>query len=400
MSDWVVDTNPQNQNTSSKSDWVVDTNPESFGEALSNAPGRVWEDVSQAALHGFNSLPGYWNKAKTEVPGIFNIGNEHASHFGKQALAGLSELGQGTFNLPHNIVNYLSDRLHLIPEDINKNVQMGRMPSDTQNMINKTFGEPQYPGEALTRGITRNSLGIIPGAKAASVLNPLNLTNKGISKNVVREMKNQVNKHTEMYNDLWKSAEKKGFNEVPIDSKMLNSNYTMLDKFYPEKATFSLKQFLTKPTLENAQKAQSDLGHLRRSLEEKAKKGPLLEGEKEIYKTLSNSEKHIEGNMFKNARGEINNELANRYKKISNSYRENVVPYKYNSDIQDYMSKKITAKQLRQRLNEGEFAAKKGGKHPAFMIRNAIMPTALGIGTLGGGTALINALLENKKQGQ
>lgn len=157
-----------------------------------------------------------------------------------------------------------------------------------------------------------------------------------------------------------------------------------MDKFYPEKSTLAFKKFLDEPTLAHAQSAQSDLGHLRRALEEKARKNPLLETEKSLYKVISDSEKHIEGNMFKNLKGETNNKLKNQYDKLTKSYKENVVPYRYHPAIQAFKNKEMTAKELVNALSHGSFAAKKGGKHPAIKV-NQLLPKA---GWLGAGALL------------
>jgi hypothetical protein len=414
-SNWEI-VNDENQpattdnNAGKYADWVADEAPsipqqqphESLGAAALKAPFRVAEDVYHGGMGLIKNIPEYWNAAKNEVPAGFNTLREHPVHAGKQALAGIAELGQNVFNTPHDVINYLSQRLNLVPENFNKMVQMGRMPDSSQE-INSLLGAPKYPGEELIRGVPRNALNIAGVGKAASILNPMNLTNKGIAKSVLSETARQSEEHSKMYNKLWKKADKIGFNNVSFDPNLLGQNVQLIDKFYPEKSTFSLKKFLGAPTLENAQKAQSDLGSLRRAIEEKSKTTPLLESERLLHKALEDSEKHIEGNMFKDANGVVNNSLQNQYNKISKSYAENVVPYKYNKAIQEYKARKMTPKELFDALNRGEFAVKKGPKHLAFGIRNALQPLLWGGGALGGlgGLAyLYNEAMGNKRPEQ
>lgn len=365
---------------------------ESFGTSAALAIPRVGTDIAKGAYKFAQEIPGYYEKSKTEIPGALNVLKQTPGRAGSQALAGLSELGQSTFNLPHNLVNYLSQRLNLVPEDINKMVQMGRMPSDTQQLINQQFGNPEQPGENLIRGIPRNALSILGGGQAASILNPTRLTHGNIAKEIVNAEKQQVKAHNKLYNNVWKEADKSGFNNVPFDQNILKPNIDLITKYYPEKSTKMMDAFMKNPTLENAQKAQSDLGNLRRSLEEKSRTTPLLETEKNLHDALSRAEQHIEGNMFKNKSGQVNQGLKNQYDKVTNSYRENVVPYKYNSDIQAYKNKELLPKELVNRLSRGEFAAKKGSSHRAIGIRNMLGPAATGAGILGGTTWLYNQM--------
>lgn len=388
VSDWELYTenNESNPKTPS-SEWETLTSPEkpSFGQALAQAPGKIYEDFYNAVTKFGKKIPDYYEASKTEIPGIFSSFKNDPFHATAQQYAGLAELGQNVFNSPHNLINYLSSRLNLVPEDFNKIVQMGRMPDDTQQFINQRFGEPNQPGEKLLRGLSRNALNLVGAKGAASMINPMNLSSYGIARNVLKETQNQIDKHSKKYNNIWTKAEKSGFNQVPIDKNLLTSNHSLIDKFYPEKSTDSLKTFLEKPTLQNAQSAQSDIGNLKRVLEDKSKTAPLLETEKSLLNTLSQTEKHIEKNMFKNEKGRINRSLQDNYAKVTDSYRKNVVPYRYNDAIQAYKSKKITAPELVNALSRGEFARQKGFTHPAIKI-NKLFPylAPAGIGLMVG----------------
>jgi hypothetical protein len=388
MSDWEVyqgDNESPQATSMPTSDWETLSASEgkpSFGEALKQAPGKIAQDVYAGLTSAAGKIPEYYQAAKTEIPGAFDVIKNHPGRAASQATAGVAELGKNVFNSPHDLINYLSQRLNLVPENVNQMVQMGRMPEDTQQMINQTFGTPQQPGEALIRGIPRNALNVAGGLGLAKALNPMRFTAKGIANIVLKETERQVEKHSNLYDKIWQKADKSGFNQVPFDSNIVLPNAQFIEKFYPEKSTFSLKNLISNPTLENAQKAQSDLGNLRRSIEEKAKTTPLLESENMLYKSLSETEKHIEDSMFKNAAGETNNALKNRYDKVTNSYRKNVVPYRYNEAIQQYKAEKSTAPELVNALSRGEFARKKGFKHPAIKINKAMPylgPAAVGL---------------------
>lgn len=137
--------------------YLDDMPEEKIGTSIVKAPFRMLEDALGAAMGAVKSVPGYYEKAQTEVPGLYNLIKENPQAAGKQFLAGLGEKGMSAFNLPHDLANYGTNRLNLLPENINKHIQMGRMPEDTQQMINQSFGEANAPGESLARGLGRNS---------------------------------------------------------------------------------------------------------------------------------------------------------------------------------------------------------------------------------------------------
>jgi hypothetical protein len=404
VSDWEIVSDSKKTPSKSSSDWEMISNApisrqqqpkEGLLTAEFRAPFRIKEDIVTRAVNFLKGLPKYYESAKTEVPGVLKTLRDNPSHALGQGVAGLAEQGQNVFNLPHDVINYATNRLNLFPQSINEKVQMARMP-ESEEQINKTFGQPQYPGEELLRGSARNSINALGTAGIAKTLNPLNLTSKSIANDVLKTEKEQIKSHSNRYNQIWNQAEKSGHNQVPIDEKLLSNNLSTIEKYKTPREYKSLKDFMDKPTLQNAQKAQSDMGIMHRKLEEKSRNSALTSEELSLYNAAKNSEKHIESNMFKNESGDINKSLQNKYKKLTKSYRENVVPYKYNSDIQAYKNKEMLPEELINSLSRGEFAAKKGWAHPALKIRNAIIPTAKGVGILGGANYLWNEMMGNK----
>lgn len=415
MSDWeVVPDNNQSsgqgqaQPQSIDSDWEIvhpepnsmqaPQNNESLGMAALKAVPRMGEDIYRGGMNFLKNIPNYYQTAKSEVPGAFNAMYEHPAHAAGQALAGLGEMGQNTFNIPYDIANYATNRLNLIPQDINQKIQMARMP-DSEQDINATLGQPKYPGESLIRGTTRNALNLLGVDAAVNAVNPFNLTAKSIANDVVKTGRQQEIAHTKQYNKIWNKADKSGYNEVPVDQKKLSDNLSLIEKYKTPREYQSLEDFILTPSLQNAQKAQSDMGVMKRNLQEKSRTSSLTSEELKLYNAAHDSEKHIENNMFKNDKGDVNNSLKNKYQKLTNSYRENVVPYKYNRSIQAYKNNEMLPNELVNSLSRGEFAAKKGNAHPQIAIRNALLPTAKGISLLGAGGVgayLYNQMFGNK----
>lgn len=350
-------------------------NNESPVYSIFASPFRLLGDVLAGGGEFAHNIPKYFEQAKTEVPGVFSTIQEHPKHALKQYTAGLAELGQNIFNTPHDIVNYATNRLHLFPQSINEKIQMARMPDSTE-AINQVLGTPQYPGEKLIRGIGRNEENILGGAMLAGKLNPLQHTTKNVAKGILQEQENQIAAHTKRYNKLWEKADNAGINNVPVNNSLINKNFQTIEQYTTPRQHESLNKFMNDKTLSNAQTAQSDLGQLKRTLEERSRTTPLTGEEKGLYNAVSETQKHIEDNMFKDRQGNLNKRLHNEYTDISKSYRENVVPYRYNADIQAYKNKELTAKELVDRLKKGEFAAKKGNVHPE-LIRNEALRKAL-----------------------
>ncbi|CAK0750999.1 hypothetical protein CCP3SC1AL1_1810004 [Gammaproteobacteria bacterium] len=370
------------------------SNNESIGLAALKAPYRVGEDLYKGLAGAIKSIPGYLEQAKTEVPGAWGSLIEHPERAAAQLGAGVTEMGHNLLNVPRGLANYASNRLNLLPQEYANKVPYQQ---DISQDINNVFGEPKYEGEKFIRGVGRNALNIAGGAGLARNLNPLNLTNSGIARNVVREQRRQEGAHTNQYNRLWEDAERAGIDNVPVSNHLIDTNLAFIRQYKSPRDYRGLEYFREHPTLPNAQSATSDLKGIMRSLDEKSKSSSLTTEERHLYDAADHTVRHIEGNMFLNADGTVNQRLADRHRGINTSYRENVVPYRYNKNIQNYIDEKSTAPELVNSLSKGEFARKKGWNHPAIKIRNAVPKAVLGTGSIGGLGWLIKQMFGNNE---
>src|SRR5882724_4113372 len=155
---------------------------ESFGMSAALAPFRAGSDLAKGAYNAAQSIPSYFEKAKTEVPGFLIPGGEasrHPLHSMGQGLAGANEAINSLAQFPLNVSRYGSDRLHLIPEAVTNAIQK-MTPEDTTEAINQLFGQPKYAGEAMLRGGARN---IMPITGAARLMQAMpHLTQRGASR--------------------------------------------------------------------------------------------------------------------------------------------------------------------------------------------------------------------------
>lgn len=355
---------------------------DSFKPDFGYAAKTAGMDLLNAIAGQQEKIPHYISYLMENVPAAAKTLTTHPLHAMGQMAAGATELGHGILNFPHNLNEY-TEKLKLSPPGSAQDIPYQK---DISSEISQAFGEPKYQGEELIRGAVRNLPSVYGGGKALNVLNPLRYTEKNIVKGVLKEEKKQVASHTKQYNNIWKEADQSGYNSVPVDMNKLTQDFDFIKKYKTPREYGGLQKFMQNPTLENAQRAQSDMNAISRALEEKSRSGSLLSEETSLHSAAKSAEEHIESNMFKNAQGNVNKPLKDKYDTLTSSYRENVVPYKYNPDIQDYKSKDITRSQLVERLKKGPFAARKGYEHPE-LFRQDTMKKALGALGIGGSTA-------------
>lgn len=388
--DFLSDTIEEESDSMPGRDFLEEMKPseESFGASLAKAIPRIGEDIYRGGMHAIKSIPGYYESAKTEIPGVVQTMQQHPANALGQGMAGVAEMGKNIFNTPHDIINYLTKRLNLFPENWNEKVQMGRMPEDTQQMINKTFGEPQHPGEALIRGAGRNALNLLGGAGLAKTLNPMQLTSKNIAKDIVKTRQAMREKYSGpkgLYTNLFNEARQKGLGQVKFDPKKVDIN--LINEYAPDKYTKALGEFLQNNDIELAQRAQSDL---KKYLNKMEKRDSIPSPEKKSIRAAEEAQKHLSDAMF-----EGNPKLKKKYNKITSGYGKEVIPYTTNKAINQFMKGDLVADELVPRLQRGKFKAKRGEAHPALKWRKRVIPLVGGAGAIGGGSALYNYLTGN-----
>lgn len=193
---------------------------ERFGTSLGLAGPRIYEDVSKGLYKAAQSIPSYWEKAKTEVPGILNPYGQvaqHPFHAAGQGLAGLNEAINSVAQFPLNVSKYGSERLNLLPKGVTNAIQ-SITPEDTTEAINQLFGKPKYPGEAAIRGVGRNIVPITGVTKAASGMP--HLTQRGATKKLknARQM-----------------AEEREIGKLNVDQQLINDARQFLPKTSPNR---------------------------------------------------------------------------------------------------------------------------------------------------------------------
>jgi hypothetical protein len=237
-----------------------------------------------------------------------------------------------------------------------------------------------------------------PGLKTV-VQAPFKLSLKNIANNIIKAKKKEELFHNTQYNRLWEAAKKAGIENVKLNNPGIKAVINKMNKAkVNDKYIRPLEELMKNPTLENAQKAQSDLGKLINSPQ--LSKEVLVSGEDAAKKAAIKAQEHIRHMMFRDAKGNLNKDLKKTYDELTTSYEKNMVPYK-NKNINKYQKGKMTEKQLIPKLKSGEFMATRGSFHPEIdrrdmileMLKHAGVPVTSGAIGVGGGMYLMNKLL-------
>ncbi len=214
--------------------------PESFGTSASLAIPRLYEDATKNLYKAVQAIPSYWEKAKTEVPGLPNLIEEHPIHAAGQGLAGLGEAVNFISQLPLNTAKYLgSERLNLLPGSVQNAIQKLTLP-DASQAINQLFGEPKYPGEAAVRGVGRNILPIAGATKAISAMP--HLTARGA---------------TQKLKEARKMSDERNIGKINVDPQLVNDARQFLPKTSPHRTNLKTAG---KGDYDALFRLQSDLG--------------------------------------------------------------------------------------------------------------------------------------------
>lgn len=359
---------------------------EGLGTSLKMALPRVAGDIAQGAGNFLKQLPGYYESAKTEVPGVFGTLKNHPGHAAMQALAGSQELINNLAQTPKALANYGANRLNLLPQGI-VNFVNKMTPEDTTKSINALFEQPQYPGEALIRGAVRNAANIAGTGALAKTFNPLQLTAKNIAKDVINTAEKNKESYSNHYENLFKHASSQGLDDLSHVSPAIDLK--TLRKYSPAKSIAGVEDFVKNPTLKNAHNAKSDLLRINRDL---SKMTTLKTAERKQYKASTDAIDAIRENMFKDPDGKLNQRLADRYNLLQQGYAKEVIPYR-NKAINSFKRGELSAKELVSSLSKGQFASQRGKYHPAIGLRNKILPLRNKILPLTAGAGLGSAAI-------
>ncbi len=238
---------------------------------------------------------------------------------------------------------------------------------------------------AITEGATKEDApgGRFGAAAAGAVASPLLALRTGpIAENVGNMQQFLKKKWSNLYGDFFNAADKAGVGQMkapPIDFNKLKNLPTSA------KGLKSVQKYVNNPTLENAHWAQSDL----MKLSNKVKPQDFSEV-KDAQAYADDLVKRIRGAGAMRLMKTGNEDMIPQYAKISEGYKNEVVPYLHD-DIEAYNKGEMSASKLVKKLTgDHDFVTKSGKNHPDLLqyqklkgygntVKRYALPAALGV---------------------
>lgn len=216
-----------------------------------------------------------------------------------------------------------------------------------------------------------NPGGRYAGAAEGGVAGPaLKMTNKSLADTLLNQYEKIKSGASKEYSNLFQKAG----NDLAIPSSKENLDYEMIKSSFTKADRKNIDKYFEDPTLQNAHKAQSDLGKKIRTLE-KGKQDPNFLGNSKID-ALTQAREAIKNGMNKT----LDNRLpggSSEYQQISQKYAEQVAPYKELKVLESYKKGEKTPKQVLSKIDE-KFKNSKPGKDNSMLKSRESINKALG----------------------
>lgn len=243
-------------------------------------------------------------------------------------------------------------------------------------------GSAANEGDRLGSGITGAALGT-GGSLASSIFRGMKgLSSKGIASKLSADKMAAKQLARKEYGKLFEDASERGIDKLKIpkiDEKRIVEN--SMPRYHE-----ALLDFKKNPTVESAHWAQSDLGALRRHLEKIDSSRGLTSTEHKTLKEVMSAQDKIKNSMF-SGKLEDHPDLANRYTKLSQKYKETVIPYENIKNLRKFEEGKLLPKDFVNLLrNDKEFRATIGKNYPQIKINQLLkgkVGKTIGTGLLG-----------------
>ncbi len=346
--------------------------------------GGIASDAFNKVIQSAMALP----SALMALPGEAYGAGKQVLTEPKRALqnvgAGFGELGHGILSAPGNIRDYLEKK-----DIVSHNAPSFRLPESVlprdYNYAEALGAEGEHPGDQLLRGLP-TGVALSPLAEVIPALTAKvpGITNKSIANKLSSDKATAIKEAGEGYNQFFNKAKNQGVTSIERPHIMAGDIVKHSQKKHHE----ALLKFLEEPTLENAHWAQSDLGFLKRHLENVAKKQDLTSIQHNTLKNVIEAQNRIKQKMFENKRLAKNPEFQKEYNKLSKDYAENVIPYKSLEELSEFEGKKLKPNNLiKSLLKNDEFMLGLGKKYPQIQLNRALrsnVAKAIGGGALGG----------------
>ena len=240
--------------------------------------------------------------------------------------------------------------------------------------------EDQFGGRGLT-SVLGGALPIVSG-----------LSKSTIGKRAAELNSKMESKYKKIYDSIISQGEKLGTNKlnVPTILKNKTEDIQKLYKAAPSKYKASVQRFENNPTLQNAHDAQSDLGKIKRHLQDKIDKGQVLSStESAALHEAETLQKRVRGSIQQHFAKNGRNDLATHYGNTTTGYAKEVVPFKTKEMAKLKAGKGSTKAVAKDLIGSKSFAeSEMASKIPGYGVRRAIHETPMWAKGLAGGAVI------------
>lgn len=372
-----------------------------------NNPAEDQRTISQDILKGLQDIPGYISEGAEAFNNpweqLTGASQEGFGRFGLNSIAGLSKLGRNILNAPGNARDY-AVKHDVLPDDSwSLRLPEEVLPRDYDYA--KGVGlEGERPGDALVQGTFErlpsvianrspyalmftealnaigNNKNPITASGPAAVLSALKnigtlggqataeitkrvpgairsakefgqtFSKKGTADKIAKDTSNIQEEFKKSYDYVFNNAKEKGLTSVLPPDLKLKDFMKRADPAYRD----TLKEYLNNPTLENAHKAQSQLGEFARNTNNNKKRfhipTPKLNAAQEASVAQDKIQKSIAEEL--NKLGPQKN-LGNKYQYLTSDYAQRMGP-RLRNDIRLYAEGKKKPGTLLKNLTADE----------------------------------------------
>ncbi len=349
---------------------------------------------------------------------------------------GLSNLGHKTLNTPYDFAKNIEQQGEAVSKlmPLEKYIGQNRLPDNKsylQQMVESFNQEHNVPNELRNNEWNKSNVEKIPhqreydfakmlgqegtpstGSKIiqkgieyapelagiVSLLRGLPISSRGIMNRMSSHKQQALNEARRDYGNLFNEANQQGITHIVPPQSSIN-NAQRITSNSQRKHHQSLNEYIQNPTLENAHRAQSELGALERHMDSIANKNGLTPSQHRTLRAAQQTRNDIRNSMMGEAGLGSNQQLANRYQQLTNQYRENVVPYTRLEQLteteQNRMRPKTAVKEL---LNDDQFIIELARRYPGLFLHTpkakSLRNGALGLAATVGGYEGIKKLIK------
>ncbi len=358
----------------------------------------------------------------------------------RDILIGLSNLGHKTINTSYDLAKNIESQGKQFGNEVNKALPMdkyigtNKLPgsgSYFQNLVNSFNKEHNVPDELINKDWNQSASEKIPHqqeydfakllgqevtpstgseiiqkgieyapelAGIGSLLRGIPLTARGIMSRMSSHKQGALNQAREDYGNLFNEASNQGITHVFPPQSALDNRHR-INANSQSKHNRSLNEYIQNPTLENAHRAQSELGSLERHLDSIANKNGLTPTQHRTLRATQQTRNDIRQEMLGENGFGSHPELAEQYQNLTNQYREGVVPYTRLEELTETENNRMIPKTaVNKLLKDDQFLIELSRRYPGLFLHKPgtkkAIKSALGIGVTVGGYEGIKKLLK------